>query len=430
VLLTVHRGIVNGTVYARDHRYTLTSSSDGHLFRDVDMSVLNAGVCRNAEIARITPNPGALGRFGDYAAPLSGSLPPARIARAAAAMATEKAPTPRSPAAGTEYGPKYRLPLSIKFYFTVEAAQFFDGAYNPVTNPGAGQAQLAGRALHYIDEINQVMNNSGGLSHYAVASVGPPTLLTYTDGTPFEEAFFSQLPPLSRFANYLYLAALNDYGLDTTVTPPRGRRSVDADIAVLMVGDDGDPSPNVVYGAAYTQRPNCYGNGSSIPPWPTCGVGTGAYRGYAFAAVSLPAGTANFTFSHEVGHVHGNDHDYPNRNSDIDIYGHSFAHSFGYRASTTRDVMADPPCGFPGPVDSCPRSMQYSNPETTFLNAPTVVAGTPGGRACPQWSPNFGVCAATAHAALTVSKLAFGTADIYPEPSTMEAPTFHDGFEF
>jgi hypothetical protein len=71
--------------------------------------------------------------------------------------------------------------------------------------------------------------------------------------------------------------------------------------------------------------------------------------------------------------------------------------------------------------------MQFSNPETTFLNAPSVVAGIPGGRACPAWG---GICVPAAHASLTVAKLAFGTADIYPIPSVLEAPIFWDGLEF
>jgi hypothetical protein len=422
VFVTVHRGIVNGTVYARDHRYTLTSTDGIHVFRDVDMRVLNSGVCRNAEIARLTrerlganpslSNPALAATvrspvpWWPYVVP---KLVPAVNKRMVAAIAK----------------PKYGLPLSIKFYFTVEAARFFDVNYVPGSSPVP--TALRGRVDHYLDEFNQVLRNSGGLSHYAASLAAEPVLLTDLMGDPIRETPIASWPPGARFSEYVFQAAIADYQQGALVSPPRGRVGSDADVALLLVRDSGGPPPaQVLYGAAYTQRPNCL-EGQIIPPWSLCGVGADAYRGYAFAAISIDPNTAALTFSHELGHMHGNDHDFPNRNPAIDTFGHSFAHSFGYRVSTTRDVMADPPCGFPNLPDSCPRSMQFSNPETTFLNAPSVVAGIPGGRSCPTWGVS---CLPTAHAALTVAKLAFGTADIYPAPSVIEAPIFWDGLEF
>jgi hypothetical protein len=234
------------------------------------------------------------------------------------------------------------------------------------------------------------------------------------NGDPLSETASGD--PGLRFINYLVTLLFIDSSL-------QNRAASDADVAVLLLADGGNPPGDPLYGVAFTQRPNC---GSGLPGIPNCGVGTNPYRAWAMAAVSLAPGTANFTFSHELGHVLGNDHDPANARP---VEEQSFAHSFGYRvAGIARDIMADPPCGFPA-TDTCPRRQQYSNPDTTFIGT-AVAAGVPGGRACPDPLPPSS-CPAAPHAALTVRKLVEGVGNIYPIGSNQAAPDiFWDGLEY
>jgi hypothetical protein len=155
---------------------------------------------------------------------------------------------------------------------------------------------------------------------------------------------------------------------------------------------------------------------------------------FAYAVVSAAPLTANFTFSHEIGHLFGADHDAPNaaiwQNDSTRWPVASFAHSFGHRGLVVRDIMADPWCGA-WQSDTCPRSQQFSNPEVFFIGT-SVPAGTVGGRACPN--PSLFItpmCPLTDAAALTIRKNVQGHANIYPVGSNQVEPDlFWDGLEF
>jgi hypothetical protein len=51
--LTVHRGLVQGIVYAPTFRFTLEAIGSAHRFRDVDRLYLARAKCRNHEIERM-----------------------------------------------------------------------------------------------------------------------------------------------------------------------------------------------------------------------------------------------------------------------------------------------------------------------------------------------------------------------------------------
>lgn len=157
-----------------------------------------------------------------------------------------------------------------------------------------------------------------------------------------------------------------------------------------------------------------------------CGVGPGLGAGgfglFAYGVVSAAPQTANFTFSHELGHLLGADHDLPTA---LVPPPPSFAHSFGHKTATVRDIMVDP-AGGNWLSDTRPRAQQFSSPEVHFIGT-SIPAGTAGGRAGPA---PVG-CPYTSFNALTIRKNAQGHANIYPVGSTAAEPEiFWDGLEF
>ena len=322
------------------------------------------------------------------------------------------------------------------FYFTDVLAEALDDDSDPNWNytPGniaIAEALLGSRTQVYIDEINQSLRNSGGLSHIQFRRKGPVVQL-FHEPNPGVYAPYDESPgvakPYDRFAVHLLRLADFENNIITGGSGPPGPRRADhdADLAVVLVNDMGNPSdapPLPVFGVAYMQRANCGSWGGT-----QCGVGPGVVGGqfgmFGYAVVSAAPQTANFTFSHEIGHLFGADHDEPFANL---IVPPSFAHSFGHRTSTVRDIMADPWCGA-WQSDSCPRSQQFSNPEAYFIGS-SIPAGTPGGRTCANPAP--GACPFTSFTALTFRKNAQGHANIYPVGSNQTEPDlFWDGLEF
>jgi hypothetical protein len=394
VSLTVSKGIVNGLIYRPDGQLTIQGNGQEHTLREIDMAVLNSVKCRSNTIAEALKS---------------------RLAERRAADASHQ-PVLRAKPDDVVRVPKYQTGFTVLFYYTDAAADLLVPAYDPVTAPNAADEALNAKALLFIDEINQSIRNSGGISHIGVARLGGLVRAVDFFGNPLIET--SGGSPDQRFSNYLFDLVYIERDL-------QNRAAAGADVAVLLVADGGNPPSDPLYGAAYTQRPNCGSN--AVPGVPACGVGTNPYRGWALAAVSLAPGTANFTFSHELGHVLGNDHDIANARP---VQEQSFAHSFGHRVEgVARDIMADPPCALPPATDPCPRRQQFSNPDTTFVGTSTP-AGIPGGRACPDPLPPFN-CPAAPHAALTIRKLVEGVGNIYPIGLNQTAPDiFWDGLEY
>jgi hypothetical protein len=333
---------------------------------------------------------------------------------------------PASKSGGAAWG---GTPFGIKFYYTDQAALLVDPprpgsgtvppypGYDPITNPGPAIAILRTRATAFIDELRQSYLNSGGLFHVMPFQAGDVTRLLALDGEPFPE--FSGGDPGLRFGNYLEVFRLVD-------KVSGGRASSDADLAVLLLADVGNPGAPL-YGASRRQRPDC-GEFAGPPTLELCGQGVlpppllpgqQSYRDWGQAVVSINPGSAGLTFSHEVGHMLGNDHDLPNANA---LPDQSFAHSFGYRIAFFRDIMADPPCN----LDICPRGWQYSNPFAFIIGT-----GLPAGTALTPPCPDRDTCPAQSHAALTIRKLAAGVSNIYPLSAALVEPDLHwDGFEF
>lgn len=399
VALSVTRGYVDGLVWQRHRRHTFFVRSNRQYFREVDMPVLNAGRCVANEIqTRIEQRAEAL---------------PTPIPVPTSEAQFDLKPGRDNPLARPR--PKYGAQFTVLFYYTDAAASLLDSNYNPVTAPNAADDELASRANGYIDEINQAMRNSGGLAHVGVARNGGFVRAAGSFGDPILEN--SSGNPVLRFESYLISLLYIERDL-------ANRAAADADVAVLLLRDNGSVTGQldapVLLGAAYTQSPNCGFGQAGIPD---CSIGTNAYRAWALAAVTLQPGLANYKFSHEVGHMLGNDHDPGNARP---LAEQSFSHSFGYRVpGVVRDIMADPPCGSIQ-ADSCPRTLQYSNPDTVFIGA-GIPAGVPGGRACPGTQPP---CVAAPHAALTIRKLVENVGNHYPLGSNQAAPdVFWDGFE-
>jgi hypothetical protein len=436
--LTVAFGRVEGRVYTPAQRLTISTWGREHHYQRIDMGVLNRGVCAHSKIMRHVAALDAERRDGrtesadpvsDQAAGYSAN-PTIDVARAAKARPAMKGPEPDTELA------KHQIKIDVLFYFTDVLAEALDDDSDPSWNytPGniaIAEALLGSRTQVYIDEINQSLRNSGGLSHIEFRRKGPVVQLLTRDQFG-NDAPYAESPlvsdPYERFAVHLFrLADFENNIISGGSGPPGPRRADhDADLAVLLVSDMGNPAaspPLPLFGVAYMQRTGCGSWGGT-----QCGVGPGLVGGqfgmFGYSVVSAAPQTANFTFSHEIGHLFGADHDVPFANL---IVPPSFAHSFGHRTSTVRDIMADPWCGA-WQSDTCPRSQQFSNPEVYFIGT-SIPAGTPGGRTCANPAP--GACPFTNFTALTFRKNAQGHANIYPVGSNQSEPDlFWDGLEF
>lgn len=423
--------VVRGTVAARLHTpvagYSIQREGREHQYRSINMALLNQGACKRPitgrELTALTPRPKHAERQPTSAAAAS-SAPPQAI-------------KPAAPAAT----PKFTVHIDLLFYYTDQAALLLDPSYDPVNNPGPALAMLQARAQQYIDEVNQTLQNSGMTRHISFRQAGSVTRLMKWPNTidPYDEAETNAPTPFDRFTTHLF--QMRNVDINPSSPQPPNRLTYQADLAVLMVADMGDPNatpPLPQFGAAFFQNAQCDGS--------LCGVGVGLnYGPWGFGVVSIAEETQRFTFSHEIGHMLGADHDYvpPNGATTWPHIAQEFSHSYGYRVPApnpptergARDVMADPWCGtsWNPAIDLCPRAQLYSNPEVFFpglIGGVQVAAGTPGGRTCfnPRATPAPGNCPPSSMSARTVMMFALGTADISTGIAT-EMPLFWDSLE-
>jgi hypothetical protein len=424
--------VVRGTVAARLHTpvagYSIQREGREHQYRSINMALLNQGACKGPitgrELAVGTPRPKST-----EAAPQAQAAPRATFTASAAASAA---------------APKFTVHIDVLFYYTDQAALLLDPNYNATTNPGPALAMLQARAQQYIDEVNQTLQNSGIANVVTLHQVGPVTRLMnfFSPTTPYNEGATNSNIPFVRFQTHLNYAQLVDIN---NIAPPRppNRAVYGADLAIVMLADMGnanDSPPDPMFGLAFFQNAQCVT--SSL-----CGPGVGVdYADAAFGVLSISEETQRFTFSHEIGHMLGADHDHP---ASWPHLAQEFSHSYGYRVPApnpptergARDVMADPWCGtsWNPAIDLCPRSQLYSNPEIVFpglIGGVQVAAGTIGGRTCsnprpplpPPAPPEPGNCPPTAMAARTVVLMAGGTAAI-SAGIPFETPFFWDSLE-
>lgn len=280
--LTVAFGRVEGRVYTPAQRLTISTWGREHHYQRIDMGVLNRGVCAHSKIMRHVAALEAERRDGrtesadpvsDQAAGYSAN-PTIDVARAAKARPAMKGPEPDTELA------KHQIKIDVLFYFTDVLAEALDNDSDPSWNytPGniaIAEALLGSRTQVYIDEINQSLRNSGGLSHIEFRRKGPVVqLIDGFTGQAYDESPILS-DPYGRFARHL--RKLQDYENERIVNnggPPGPRRADhDADLAVLLVNDMGNLQQGnlqPLFGVAFMQRAGC-------GVWLTrdCGVGSG-----------------------------------------------------------------------------------------------------------------------------------------------------------
>jgi hypothetical protein len=91
-----------------------------------------------------------------------------------------------------------------------------------------------------------------------------------------------------------------------------------------------------------------------------CGLvsGIGSSASTAFCAVHFSCALGNYTFRHEIGHLHGCRH---NPESDGTLTPYAYGHGFCYGPGNWRTIMSYPSCG------SSPTRLPYwSNPSVTY----------------------------------------------------------------
>lgn len=404
LFLTVRFGQVRAMLYGPTIRYGLSTEGGRTLLRDVDPAGADQSGCATNAIA-------ALAMQAEL--PAVGSLSKGKVPPVDPSESRSVAPAPAGTGTKT---PKHFARVGVLFYYTGAAEGFPSDPSNP-SSPQLGTVGLQNIATGWIDQMNTTLRNSGDTYYVTFEQVG---LVTPLSG--YSELSQTQQPdPNQRFS--AYLSFLRQY---EQFTGAPTRASEGADLAVLMVADSGNPGATRVWGAAYTQRNNCLFDGQ-------CEVGDGAFpipsqfsfRNYGYGALTVSPDAANLTFSHELGHMLGSNHDlnveYPLAGPGAPLgLRAAYAYSFGYRVSTVvRDVMADPPCidddgPGPGTTRTCTnnRQPQFGNPRVPFIGT-----ATPSGTL-------------SSDPTRTITCLAEPSGNLYPLGSTATSPNvFWSGFE-
>lgn len=363
VFITVVRGRMSVLVHGPDLLYTINDFGGlRHIYRELVARDADAGRCGSEEVSK------RLNWIQTASNPLLTS--PITV--------NSVGPRPTAPA--------YTARATILFYYTDAALQQYSN------DVGA----LTATADALIDQLNQSLINTRDTYYYQFSRASS---LQYVGSYVEQPTSPPVTDPYQRFTNHLY-AVKNQ---DSANTPSRSTEG--ADLAVLLVNDVGEPTLPV-YGASILQRADC---ANTV----ICQIGANGYRDWAYAAVSVNPLVANFTFSHEVSHMLGGQHDinaaYPPPSQG------AFSYSYGYRVSgVARDIMADPQCITVSGVTTCTtRQPQYANPKAVFIGTSTA-SGT-----------------STRDVATTIRMLAEGTGNIYPLTDSQSAPDiFWDDFEY
>lgn len=404
LFLTVRFGQVRGMVYGPTIRYGLSTEGGRTLLRDVDPAGADQSGCATNAIAAL-------------------AMPAELPAMASSSKGTIPTVTPIETRSGTSAPAgtgtaraKHSARVGVLFYYTGAAESFPSDPSNP-NSPPLGEAGLQNIAGAWIDQMNTTLRNSGDTYYLTFEQVGSVTPLPgYTELTQTQ-----QPDPNQRASFHLFRTQQHELS-----NPPVWRATLGADFAVLLVADSGNPGGTRVWGAAYVQRNNCiFDNQCEVGDglFPVAGART--YRNYAYAALTVNPAAQNLTFSHEMGHMLGSNHD-PNiafplagPAAPLGLRG-AYVYSYGNRVPTVvRDVMSDPPCvdddgPGTGTSETCTsnRQPQFSNPRVNFIGT-GIASG-----------------AATADAVRTITCLAEPSGNLYPLGSTLISPNlFWSGFE-
>lgn len=287
LLLTVVRGQVRGMVYGPGRRLGIGSEGRRTVLRAIDADAVDAGGCASNRI-RDLPDFGSALRSQRRT---DSDAPPAGDDSTAGTGPESKA------ARGQLARPKYGARIGVLFYYTTAAEQFRTDPNDPDT--ALGVTGLQAMAASWIDQVNTTLRNSGDPYHVQIEQIGPVTLHpTYTELTAQQQPDAD----LRYTGHLLFLRDYDRFGLTGS------RPDVGADFAILMVADSGNPNRRV-WGAAYTQRNNCVFDGQCDVGDGVFPVGTGTYRNHAYAALTVNPEAQNLTFSHEIGHMLGSNHD-------------------------------------------------------------------------------------------------------------------------
>lgn len=389
LFLTVHEGNVHAMVHGPLLRLGIRPEHPGMVLRELDAAAVDAGGCAT-DLPRNTPIP--VGVVGSAATSTAATTKPPLVVT--------------QPLTSPIHAPKHTARIGLMLYYTDAALAEFPN--NDPNNPPLQQLQTVATGL--VDELNQALINSGDTYYVRFTQIGGLVNLSgYNESPQIADGN-------ARFVDG-HLVALRNY--DRSASDPT-RATVGADFALLLVKDEGNPNatpiPRPVWGAAFTQRHNCFGDQQ-------CDVGDGeypiatfSYRNYAYGAVSVSPNAQNLTFAHEIGHMLGSNHD-PNVQFPIGGLRAAFGFSYGYRVPlVARDIMSDPRCvdtTGDGIGDQCTeRVPQFANPRVDFFGTPAVSG------------------LATRDVVRTVSCLAEPSGNLYPLSDAQSAPNlFWGGFE-
>lgn len=377
--LRVHRGRLHATLNSESGAFVaeFDAESGGHVLQAVNQAILNASRC-------------AAGLEGDDAGDLTS-------AKRFVPVLHDASRTTSAGHAGAK-NPAFRIGVLV--------------AYTPQALTQAGSvSSLEATADAAIEQTNRALAASGQAIYLRLERLGAVVDSEIDELTaqqqPIASSRFAYVRNLSRQSPLIAIA----------------RNAAGADVVVTLVADQGNPAaepPDPFYGIAFTQRPNCQPGGSPT----VCSPGPN-YVSYAFAVVSQPFATLNYTFAHEIGHTLGAEHE-PRFGIGEGLA--SFLHSYGHRVSQVAlDIMADPLCITPNPQDPVgtplictTKFLQYANPTVPFVGT-QVASGT----TTPFIPAIDGT--RTRDVALTFRKLATGTSNVLGglEPERLS----WDGFE-
>lgn len=250
--------------------------------------------------------------------------------------------------------------------------------HTPAALAAAGsRAQLNAVIAESFSQANLVVSNSG------IVSFSLRNVLAGQENLSVEVNYNENgVPPPACDVAFVGAGACrwiaHRFWLRTNSTVQATRNSTNADLVIMFVADQLDAT-----GVAYVQRPDC---GVELPfeNTPGCSMGAG-YGPFAVSVVSTPWATLYQVFAHEIGHQLGMEHNIENASPTP-----SYPWSHGrYVSNLNETIMSIASAA--GLCSSCPRSLQFSNPNVPFLNS-SVPSGTTTG----AWNARTGTALAPA----------------------------------